>query len=369
MTMSCKKPFRFFILSLLVLAMLASPAMAVFQDPLDVAAIKQRNPLNKPFIGSDRSGDSLVVVGPRGLILFSRDQGANWVQAEVPVQSDLVAVDMVSGSRGWAVGHDGVILTTSDGGATWVKQFDGLAAGEQFVSYYRDLLEQGDGSAKTALELTELNYRDGPALPYLDVWFRDELTGFAVGGFGNIVHTDDGGKTWTPWVHRIANDEGFHLTSIAGVGEDVFIGSERGVLFRLDAEQQFFEQIETDYLGTFTGVIGADGLVIAYGLQGMVYLSRDRGDNWQEVNDLPGSTINHAFRRADGQGYVFANQSGELIISDRHFASFDVMDTNKAMHFTSVVEVSDQVLLVTALEGLAKVTLSDRTLTRIRTQE
>jgi len=367
--MLCKKLFRFFIPPLLVLTMLATPAMAVFQDPLDMAALKQSNPLGAPFLGSARSGDSLVVVGPRGLILFSRDQGANWAQAEVPVQSDLVAVDMASDSRGWAVGHDGVILVTSDGGATWVKQLDGLAAGEQFTSYYRKLLEQGDSRVETALELTELNYRDGPALPYLDVWFRDELTGFAVGGFGNIARTDDGGKTWIPWVHRIANDEGFHLTSVTGAGDDVFIGSERGVLFRLDAEQQFFEQIETDYPGTFIGVVGADELVIAYGLQGTVYLSRDRGDNWQEVDDLPRSTINHAFRRADGQGYVLANQAGELIIGDRRFTHFDVMEMDSATHFTSVVEVSDQVLLVTALEGLARVTLADRTLTRIRAQE
>jgi len=369
MTTSCKKPFWVFILSFLMLAILASPSMADFKDPLDFAAIEQKSPLDRPFIGSAQSGSNLVVVGPRGLILFSHDAGASWAQAQVPVQSDLIAVDMASESKGWAVGHDGVILATTDGGARWVKQLDGLMAGKQFITYYRELIEQGDTSVEGALELTELNYRDGPALPFLDVWFRDELTGFAVGGFGNIARTDDGGKTWIPWAHRIANADGFHLNSVVGIGEDVFISSERGTLFRLNAESQSFEIIETGYAGTFTGITGADGLIIAYGLQGTAYRSTDRGDSWVEVTELPRSTINHAFRRGNDQGYVFANQSGALIISDKHFAKFKVIDTGEPANFTSAVEVTDQELIVTTLQGLAKVSLTDHKMIRIATQE
>lgn len=368
MTTSCNKSLRVFI-TFLMLVMLASPSMADFKDPLDFAAIEQRNFLDKPLIGSAQSGNSLVVVGARGLILFSRDAGSRWAQAQVPVQSDLVAVDMASELKGWAVGHDGVILATTDGGATWIKQLDGRMAGEQFINYYRERLEQGDSRVERALELTELNYRDGPALPYLDVWFRDELTGFVVGGFGNIARTDDGGKTWIPWAHRIANDSGFHLNSVTGIGEDIFIGSERGVLFKLNAEQQQFEIIETANAGTFTGITGAQGLIIAYGLQGAAYRSTDRGLSWEEVTDLPHSTINNAFRRANGRGYVFANQSGELIVSDKQLSNFDVIDFGESFNITSVVESSDQELFVTALQGLAKVSLTDRKMTRIGNQE
>nr|BAN13307.1 hypothetical protein [Pseudomonas putida] len=369
MTVLCKKASWAFIVPCLILAILASPSMAGFMDPLDFAAVEQKDPLNKPFIGSAQSGNNVVVVGPRGLILFSNDAGANWAQARVPVQSDLVAVDMASQSKGWAVGHDGVILATTDGGATWIKQLDGRMAGKQFVGYYRKLLEQGDSSVEAALELVELNYRDGPALPFLDVWFRDEMTGFAVGAFGSIVRTDDGGQSWMPWAHRIANAEGAHLNSVVGIGEDVFIGSERGTLFRLNAELQSFDMLETGYAGTFTGVTGAGGVIVAYGLQGTIYRSTDRGDSWLEVAELPRATINDAFLRGGDQGYVLANQSGELIVSDKRFAKFEVIDTGVSANFTSVLEVADQQLLVTTLQGLAKVSLTDHRMIKVAAQE
>ncbi|MDH4609258.1 glycosyl hydrolase [Pseudomonas sp. BN102] len=363
------KLLRVFVLPFVILFVLASSSMADFKDPLDYGAIEQEKPLNKPFIDSAKSGHTLVVVGPRGLILYSNDGGGKWAQAQVPVQSDLVAIDMVNESKGWAVGHDGVILATTDGGATWVKQLDGRMASKQFINYYSKRLKQGDSSVEKALELTELNYRDGPALPFLDVWFRDELTGFAVGGFGNIARTDDGGKTWTPWTDRIANESGFHLTSVVGIGDDVFIGSERGVLFRLNAERQLFEIIETGYSGSFTGITGANGLIIAYGLGGAAYQSTDRGNTWTEVKDLPRSTINDAFRRSNDKGYIFANQSGKLVISDKNFENLEVIDCGEPVSFTSILEISDRELLVTDLQGLSKVSLVDHKMTRVTSQE
>ncbi|MOA64038.1 hypothetical protein D3C78_1899600 [compost metagenome] len=64
-----------------------------------------------------------------------------------------------------------------------------------------------------------------------------------------------------------------------------------------------------------------------------------------------------------------ANQSGELIISDKNFAKFDVVDPGESVNFTSVVEIESQEFLVTAFEGLAKVTQADRKMVRILKQE
>ena len=88
------------------------------------------------------------MVGERGHILISDDDGASWTQAKVPTRVLLTAVHMHDERTGWAVGHDAVILRTGDGGETW----------------------------------TMVHQAPDEELPLLDVWFRDERTGFAVGG-------------------------------------------------------------------------------------------------------------------------------------------------------------------------------------------
>ena len=73
-----------------------------------------------------RAGKRLIAVGDRGHILYSDDEGQQWLQARVPTQQLLTAVYFVDDRYGWAVGHDALILATRDGGATWTRQYDDL---------------------------------------------------------------------------------------------------------------------------------------------------------------------------------------------------------------------------------------------------
>ena len=128
------------------------------------------------------AGSRLVVVGERGHILVSTDDGASWTQAEVPTRVLLTAVHMHDEHTGWAVGHDAVILRTGDGGETW----------------------------------TLVHQAPEEELPLLDVWFRDERTGFAVGAYGYFLATEDGGETWTP---RTISEDDFHLNALVPVAD------------------------------------------------------------------------------------------------------------------------------------------------------
>ena len=60
-----------------------------------------------------------VVVGERGHILRSEDQGRSWRQAAVPTRATLTGVHFHDRQLGWAVGHDATILRTVDGGQSW----------------------------------------------------------------------------------------------------------------------------------------------------------------------------------------------------------------------------------------------------------
>ena len=64
----------------------------------------------------------IFVVGDRGHILVSEDNGATWVQSSVPARSMLNAVTALDGKQAWAVGHFGTIIHSSDAGKSWSPQ-------------------------------------------------------------------------------------------------------------------------------------------------------------------------------------------------------------------------------------------------------
>ena len=70
----------------------------------------------------------------------------------------------------------------------------------------------------------------GPVNPFQDVWFKDESTGFAVGAFNLIFHTDDGGRTWESWFDRTDNPGGFHFYCVRACGPDIFLSGEQGMV-------------------------------------------------------------------------------------------------------------------------------------------
>ncbi len=127
---------------LLLMVALLVPASMVsaetpFRDVLDMPAAPSKLAAKSLLIGVALAGERIVGVGPHGHIVYSDDQGKSWVQAAVPVSSDLVAVHFPTRQKGWAVGHDGVVLHSSDSGATWSKQFDGHAAAQLMVNRYQ----------------------------------------------------------------------------------------------------------------------------------------------------------------------------------------------------------------------------------------
>ena len=170
----------------------AAPA-ADFRDVLETPAAASAFAATGLFNGLALAGKRVVAVGQRGHVVYSDDAGRTWVQAKVPVSSDLVAVTFPTPSQGWAVGHDGVVLHSADAGATWVRQLDGRSAGQAMVAYYTaEAAKGGLGTPEEAAKLVDEAKRfaeQGAETPFLDVWFEDERTGFVVGAFNLILRT------------------------------------------------------------------------------------------------------------------------------------------------------------------------------------
>lgn len=323
-----------------------------FQDPLDHPAKSQSNLQDRPLMAITRTGSNLVAVGMRGLIVVSKDEGVTWHQASVPVQSDLLSVMFPSRDNGWAVGHDGIILHSADGGEHWTLQLDGRKAEEQFLPYYEMLAAQGNAGASAALESLKVNFRSGPSLPYLSVWFENDLTGYAVGSFGSIVSTVDGGKSWLPWNEHIDNPDGLNLNGIYGNGSDLIIVGERGNVFKLDRTDQRFKSLQTGYEGSFFSVLGNSKVILAFGLRGKFYRSEDQGATWV-AGALPvTSTVASGAALAGDSGFVLVNASGELLNTDGDGKTVQVSPARKTMRLTSVAPSNNRSVVVTGLRGV-----------------
>ena len=326
-----------------------------FRDPLDTPAVTLQGalaPNQQPFLAVTLAGQRLVAVGLRGLIVLSDDGGNTWQQAQVPVQSDLTAVQFLTPEQGWAVGHEGVILHSGDGGLHWSKQFDGRAAAQAFVGYYQQRIDAGDATLAPYLQQVELNVLAGPVLPFLSVYFDDAQNGYAVGSFGTLVRTVDGGKSWQPWLEHIDNPDFLNLNAIRKIGSELYIAGERGSVFRLDRQQGRFVAVPTDYSGSFFGIVGNQHYILAFGLSGNAYRSSNGGQTWQAVNTGVQSSLT-AGTLADDGSLLLTTANGLLLRSTDDSRTFTILRTDTQMPFADIGKVTVGHYALVGYQGVA----------------
>ncbi|WP_095077532.1 YCF48-related protein [Pseudomonas sp. Irchel s3h17] len=289
---------------------------ASFVDVLDQPARLSALAVSSPLLAAARAGERLVVVGQRGHILYSDDSGRQWQQVNVPVSADLNAVSFPTAEQGWAVGSDGVVLHSSDAGLTWNKQLDGREIGALLVKHYGALAKAEPANEQWALRVEEGQrlIEEGADKPLLDVWFANDQLGYVVGVFNLILRTEDGGKHWIPFQDRIDNPQGFHLNAIASTGDALYIAGEQGLLLKWDDAQQRFLAVHSPYQGSFFGVVGKPGEVLAYGLRGHVFRSIDGGASWSPLST--GLQVNITAATLDANGrYELFTQAGHRLVS------------------------------------------------------
>lgn len=289
---------------------------APLADPLDTPVAPSAFAAKGATAGIARSGERMLAVGPRGLILRSVDAGKSWRQVPSPVATDLVSVKFTDSNTAWAVGHDAVALRSLDGGGTWQRMLDGrLLLKLLRAAYAARAGEPGSAEAVKEIERSAMQSARPDVLPtpFLDVWFADENEGFLVGGFGLLLRTRDGGKSWEPWMERSENERHLHLYAMAGRGEHRFIAGEQGLLLRWDVGAQRFTKVQTPYAGTFFGVDATAQRIVAYGLRGNAYLSSDGGARWEKIDTGVDASLVALVPLADTR-FLLVSQDGQVLV-------------------------------------------------------
>ncbi|MEQ8263499.1 YCF48-related protein [Pseudohaliea sp.] len=292
--------------ALLSLALAASAA----EDFAFLPAPPVPEPAEAVLTGLALAGDRLVAVGERGLVALSED-GERWRQAQTPVSVLLTAVTFADAEHGWAVGHGGVVLGTDDGGESWTLQLDGREVNRQFQRFAADRVEAREAAldalpeddpdredaeyaledARFALEDAEAALETGPVDPFLDVLFLDQRRGFALGAYGHLFRTGDGGESWRIAIDGLDNPGRYHYYDLHERDGVLYLCGEAGLLFVSRDDGASWERIEGLYEGSFFGLANRGGGVIAFGLRGNVFASDDGGRSWERLPLPPGPSL------------------------------------------------------------------------------
>lgn len=333
-------------------------------DRITEPAVMQESFDNLLLLGLAQAGKRMIAVGEQGVILFSDNQGESWQQAQVPSSVLLTAVHFFDNQNGWAVGHDGVVLSTQDAGETWQLQLQAEQINQLKVSALEVLVSQPvpEHVADPEGWLEELEYQlddarvaleEQASAPLLDVLFIDQHRGFAVGAYGTLLFTSDGGKQWRYAGQRINNPDGLHLNALyLDTHKRLYILGEAGLLLRSQNAGLHWETLESPYGGSLFAAFETDAFYLL-GLRGNAF-KQLADEQWERVVLPVHATVNAAFVSAESA--YLAGQGGLLLRGQKGY--FRPLGKQGLRSYADL-SVIDQTLLLVGEAGIERVSLTE----------
>ena len=262
-----------------------------------------------------------------------------------------------------------MILHSTDAGKTWVKQYDGLRYGNEGLTYYESLVDANPESEEYPLLVDEMKFAisQGADKPLFRVAFPTNTHGYALGAYGMVLETKNGGKDWVPILENVDNPGFYHIFDFAPLPEKgkFFASGEAGLLLAGDTNEDEAKSIENvPWEGSFFTIIdAADGSIVIGGLRGNMFRTTDVGVTWTAVNKPMTSAIVDSTRLSDGR-LIAVGIGGEVLMSKDNGASFgSVKISGGGQLYTSggyiyaVAEGPQNTLLVGGPAGIRKVKL------------
>jgi len=254
---------------------LATPAAAVNAD------VRHRGIAHDALFSVNFDGANALAVGAAGTILRSEDAGESWTtESGVPTEFALNGVAL-RGEHAVAVGQLGVILRREDDGS-W------------------QAVESPTEERLMQVALTV----DGRAV--------------AVGAFGSLLVSDDGGRTWESaapdW--STTTDQGFepHLYAV-DIAENgaVTVAGEFGLILRSPDGHSDWRVLREGEASIFGMHLRPDGVGYAVGQSGTILKTQDGGKTWVATAE-PGTVV-WLNVRSDDNGQVYVSGIREMAIS------------------------------------------------------
>lgn len=275
------------------------------------------------------------------------------------VPDNLFAVSFVNGKRGWAAGYYGTVLQTTDGGASWVRR--PLAANDLIrrirflddrigwaVSHRGKIFFTQDGGSNWVVQ------HELPGVYLRDIFMTDRENGWVVGHDKTILHTTDGGRHWMPQTFAHQTQDPPRLNGIAAYDamNAVAVG-EFGLIVKTSDGGATWTQISSPAETTYSAVAVAAGHAVAAGLGGVLtYLPRASGAAKLIQTPAPLHLLDIALDKA-GNGFAVGAGSAYRIEGERvHPVKIDVPQGSDLVWLAGVTLTPNRAALAVGSGGL-----------------
>jgi photosystem II stability/assembly factor-like uncharacterized protein len=268
-----------------------------------------------------------------------------------------------AGERIVAVGEHGVVLLSDDQGKTFRQArtvpIDATLTAVSFadskqgwaVGHWGSVLSTIDGGETWSQQRMDV----ATDRPLFAVHFFDAQHGVATGLWSLVLLTEDGGAHWTPVTMPVpegAKKADLNLLSLFADGKArLFATAEKGMLARSDDQGRTWTYLDTGYKGSlWTGLAGPDGSLLVAGLRGSLFRSTDDGHSWTRLDSGSKSSIS-ALAYA-GTDVVAVGAEGLVLRSSDGGASFKATVREDRAGLTSVVGTTDGKAVLFSRQGL-----------------
>lgn len=248
-----------------------------------------------------------------------------WKQVNSGTDKHLYGVNFIDGKLGWAAGSNGFVFSSKDGGNTWMEtgqiaQLSDTLTQVSFTTHKNGWVVSigkvhytGSGGNSWVVQHHERS-SVGKSPGILDIHFVTKSEGWVVGGFGTVLHTQNGGGKW----EKINTSSEKHLWGVyfADPKHGWIVGEDSEILHTQDGGKQWIRQ-ETDAEQPLFAVYFVDlmkGWIV--GTNGLILNTEDGGQTWnRQKNSFKGSLRDVAFSN-ETEGWVIGEEGAILHTTD-----------------------------------------------------
>jgi photosystem II stability/assembly factor-like uncharacterized protein len=261
-----------------------------------------------------------------------------------------------AGARIVGVGDYGVVLLSDDHGKTF-RQARTVPVSSTLTSvsfadakngwavgHWGVILHTADGGETWTVQRSDTN----EDRPLFAVHVFDDKEGIAVGLWSLVLATHDGGAHWEPVTLPAPPGGGRAdrnlLAAFADAHGTLFVAAERGMVLRTKDRGRSWDYLDTGYKGSFwTGTALRDGTLLVGGLRGSMYRSTDGGAHWQAVDSGAKSSVTGIVQASDGTVEA-VGLDGTMLDSGDAGASFKARQRGDRLSLTSIVADAGRVI-------------------------
>jgi photosystem II stability/assembly factor-like uncharacterized protein len=246
--------------------------------------------------------------------------GVNWFDADPNLAMYYESVFFVNKDTGWISTVEGKILRTTNSGNDWeIIKPDSTIWGYtkiQFINNVKgwicsnqNIVRTNDGGS------TWDSYSFPDAISLFSLSFNDEINGFAVGIYGEMYKTTDGGINWEKKFDRVpfyTANSCFFLKPETG-----FIGTDGGEILRTTNAGDDWQIIyDNDSFKFWDIFFLTDSLGWASGYPSVILRTTDGGNSWTRTYNYFNYYINSIRFTSDSIGWACNYMSGEILYSN-----------------------------------------------------